>query len=280
MPSNHITLCTCNRWPKPSAGIRVIIEALQLIGSDVSTRAWQSVGPCGDSSFILPLAAWDYADAPCDFRDWLDCCERAGMHFANAPSLMKWNMDKRYLCDLAERGVPVPDTVTVFSTQQVQDTLLKRGWDCAVLKPAIGQSGNGVRLVHSGDRLEKFLEPQILQPWLSQIRKGELSMVFLNGDYSHAVLRRPPDGEWRANSQYGVQLTPAVPPDIAIKIALACLASLPDRPLYARIDGLMVEECFLLTELELIEPALFLDIVPEAAGRFADAVRTRLRSEA
>ena len=276
MLTNHIILCTCDRWPEPSADLNLAIEALHLIDQDVVTCPWQSTNPRHAGALIVPLAAWDYADDPSGFRDWLDRCARAGMRFGNAPNLMKWNMDKRYLCDLAEQGVRVPETIPVLSANEVHEKLLEKGWSHGVLKPAIGQSGNGVCIVYSGEKIEEFVRPRILQPWLPQICNGELSMVFLNSSFSHAVLRLPPQGEWRANSQYGVQINYSDAPNTAIEAGLACLAMLPEKPLYARIDGLIVDKHFLLTELELIEPALFLDIVPDAAGRFAAAVQTRM----
>lgn len=250
---------------------------MQDAGLQVDARPWQSDVDADRPALIFPLAAWDYTDHPDDFRRWIDQVTLSGGVFANDPRLMLWNMDKGYLADLAALGVAVPPTFRIEDRAQVRAVMREHRWGQAVIKPAIGQSGNGVCLLQEGRPLPDFEGPQILQPWLPEIRQGELSMVFIAGVYSHAVRRLPAAGDWRANSQYGVQVTPANAPAAAIMAGADCLGRLPQMPFYARVDGLMIGNGFLLTELELIEPALFWDIVPGSAARFARAVLDRLQ---
>ena len=93
--------------------------------------------------------------------------------------------------------------------------------------------------------------------------------MFFNGTFSHAVRRQPPHGEWRANSAYGVSVFGIEPPEFAISAAQDVLAALPQMPVYARVDGTLVGDTFLLNELELIEPALYLHTSEGATERFA-----------
>jgi hypothetical protein len=51
---------------------------------------------------------------------------------------------------------------------------------------------------------------------------------------------------------------------------------LPETPLYARVDGIARGSAFLLMELELIEPNLFLGEGRGAAERLAAAIARRL----
>lgn len=97
---------------------------------------------------------------------------------------------------------------------------------------------------------------------------------FFNGAFSHAVIRQPAAGEWRANSRYGVRILPWQPPCSVTEQTAKILGLLPQTPLYARIDGtLTAHNHFLLNELELIEPALYLEYAPpECTERFAQAI--------
>ncbi|SNZ19569.1 ATP-grasp domain-containing protein [Cohaesibacter gelatinilyticus] len=277
-----IAIATCNDWPLPGEGLLVVMEALEVEGYSVTVLPWQDgVQAFADADLILPLAIWDYAKYPQVFRDWLDEVSEAGGRFGNCPKLMAWNMEKSYLLDLQQRGVTVPKTILIDKTEQVLPVMEAQDWPRAVIKPAIGQSGHGVRMLEGP--LPDVLEidrPHILQDWVPEIKQGELSMIFLNGGFSHAVTRMPSAEDWRANSQYGVTVTPADAPVTAIGAATACLSDLATLPLYARVDGVMMSDGdFLLTELELIEPAMFFNIVPGSASGLAQAICSYMNSQ-
>lgn len=84
----------------------------------------------------------------------------------------------------------------------------------------------------------------------------------------------PDKEDWRANSQYQVSVSLVELPQSIIKQAASCLSSLDETPLYARIDGVILNGDFVLCELELIEPALFFDHVENLnnsmIGRFVE----------
>ena len=124
---------------------------------------------------------------------------------------MAWNMEKTYLCDLAARGAQVIPSVFVSPQKtELADILNQQGWTEAVIKPAFGQSGKGVVKVHVEAldvNMADYPQGMIVQPYIREIETaGETSLVFLNGAFSHAVRRQPPQGEWRANSAYGVSV--------------------------------------------------------------------------
>lgn len=280
-----VALATCDLWPEAGRGLRLLITALEARGLEVAVLPWQTEdqAPFLKAPLILPLCVWDYARSPEAFRFWVRSLAAEGAPFANAPELMLWNMDKAYLTDLAAKGLPTPPSLLLEdpSAEDLAAHMETRGWPSAVLKPAIGQSGNGVQHFELAERAFWPEPPRgglILQPWLPEILSaGETSLIFLEGCFSHAVLRAPAEGEWRANSQYGVRVSPVEPPPGAVELGLRALSLLPHRPFYARVDGLARREGFLLTELELIEPALFFDLHPEAAENAADRVTAKIR---
>src|SRR6185436_11707692 len=117
----------------------------------------------------------------------------------------------------------------------------------------------------------------LVQPFLPEILSGgELSMLFFDGAYSHAVCKRPKPGDFRVQSEYGgthenVEVDPAI-----VAQARACVLAAPSLPVYARVDGVVKDGRFLLMELEVFEPLMFLGSHPEAPARFARAIERRL----
>ena len=138
-------------------------------------------------------------------------------------------------------------------------------------------SGRGVAKIRAGEvslKAEDYPQGVIVQPYIREIETaGETSLVFFDGHFSHAVLRMPPQGEWRANSAYGVSVFGIEPPEFAVRAAQNVLATLPQMPVYARVDGTLVGDTFLLNELELVEPALYLHTAENAVADMVQAVK-------
>ncbi|MDO4877918.1 MAG: glutathione synthetase [Neisseria sp.] len=274
-----LAITTCRAYPQPPQNLLPLADLLNRQSVPTRFGIWQERP---DTPFLLPLCAWDYAAEPQAFRRWLDEAEKRGQRFINPPALMRWNMDKKYLCDLAAWGADaIPSVFSPSETRAVQNILRERGWQEAVIKPAIGQSGRAVARIRNDAVPEVWADyPQgiIVQPYIREIeRAGETSLVFFNGAFSHAVCRRPPAGEWRANSAYGVVILPAAPSETVVRTARRVLDLLPQMPAYARVDGTVIGERLLLNELELIEPALYLHTAGGAAERFAAVLAERVR---
>ena len=235
---------------------------------------------------MLPLAAWDYSETPDAFRDWLRALQAAGARVFNPPALQLWNMDKRYLCELAARGLPVTPSLALLP-QHAPDwarRVAECGWPRPVVKPLIGQSGRGVRRLAEGEApaLASYPQGALLQPFV-QASFGEVCLIYLAGRYSHAARRRLAPGEWRANSAYGAQIESVTPRPEWLACAEAALRCLPEPPLYARVDGLISEggsgeSGFSINEVELIEPALYPQLRPAFARELAAALASRLAS--
>ena len=116
-----------------------------------------------------------------------------------------------------------------------------------------------------------------MQPFLPEIQsEGEWSLIYFDGEFSHAVVKRPAAGDYRVQETFGGQMTPTDPPAAVLEGAQAALAASGPPPTYARVDGVVVNGRFLLMELELIEPYLFLPQSPDAASKLATAVAARV----
>lgn len=237
---------------------------------------------------LVVRCAWNYHERPFAFRVWLDRVERAGVPLWNAPQTIRWNMEKTYLHDLAQRGVAIVPTVWLEKgeTAVLANILIEQGWTEAVVKPVISASAYETWVtaltepVQVGavdqDRFEELLARKALMVQQKMpIEQGEWSLVFLGGEYSHAVLKRPQSGDFRVQEEHGGSSTLAEPPEWLSEQAKQVLKTVPDC-LYARVDGMDINGRFVLMELELIEPALFLGLAAGSVERFAEQLVKRL----
>ena len=209
--------------------------------------------------------------------------EGAGIPLWNPPAVLRWNSHKGYLRDLAARGVPVVPTRWLGRGKPVDlATLLEdTGWRDAVVKPAVSASASGTWRTSTeaaaGDqaRLGELLRAGdvMVQPFVSEVRdRGEWSILFLGGQLSHAVLKRPAEGDYRVQWEFGGSAVTMAPPPRLVADAEAVMAAVPGDAVYARVDGVERDGRLVLMELELIEPHLFLGWDAGAATRLAASI--------
>jgi len=205
--------------------------------------------------------------------------------------VLRWNAEKTYLRDLAECGVPVVQTrwIERDSAATLCDVLREAEWDHAVVKPAISASAHETwrtsRATAARDesRFRALAERGrvLVQPFMEAVvSAGEWSLVFLGGAFSHAMLKRAGTDDFRVQSEHGGSALPGEPGTRIVEQARNALRAGPSGTsecLYARVDGCVVDGDFVVMEVELIEPLLFLAAQPGASDRFADALLTRLR---
>jgi len=284
-PSHH------GRWPYVLDAYR---EALAGIDAEIFDQPW-SEPVAEDYDLILPLVAWGYHNAPNSFIGAMTALGAAERRVFNPPEIVSWNVDKRYLRDLAEAGVRI---IPTLFTESVTDEDVARaradfGQKALVLKPAISAGAKNT-LIWEGDRLADAgagapdvedrkatppVGPAMIQPFMPSIQsEGEWSLLYFVGAFSHAVLKTPKSGDFRSQPDYDAQLRVLEPPAEALQLAQAAIDFIGrDRLLYARVDMVRAEDGgFCLMELELIEPDLYLTYDPEASMRFKDAVEAAM----
>lgn len=240
---------------------------------------------------VVVRSCWDYFLRVDEFHDWLRRIEAERVPVHNDVRILRWNADKAYLRDLAARGVPVIPTYWLGrgSAESLAAVHRATGWREIVVKPTVsGGAHRTWRATLDGEpggdaRLTAMVEDGavMVQPLVEEIeRDGEWSLVFFGGRYSHAVVKRPRTGDFRVQREHGGSLHSAQPTDPVIAAAERVIAAMPfdaEPPLYARVDGCVVDGELLLMELEALEPELFLRCAPAAAGQLADALVARLR---
>lgn len=277
----RIAFVTCEAMPAPERRDALAAEALRARGHAVDAVPWSDPA-AGWRAYdaVVVRTTWDYWLRAEAFAAWIDAREAEGARLWNPPAVLRWNLDKRYLRELAAAGIPVLETEWVADDRETLAALLaRRGWDEAVVKPAVSAGAWKTFPVTADDaaaREADFREVAALgamvQPFAPAIRgEGEWSFLFFRGAFSHAVLKRPAAGDFRVQEQHGGRTVLATPPDDLVAQAARVLEAAPGPTLYARVDGVVEDGRLVLMELEALEPSLFLEFAG-AAGRFADAI--------
>ena len=267
---------------------RLAVPPLKARGIEVVPAVWNDPKVAWDSfDLVVVRSPWDYMHHGDAFRQWFTTLDRAGVPVQNPTSVLRWNLDKTYLQWIEERGGSVVPTEWVEKGGSVglAEVLKRRGWGRAVVKPTVSGGAVDTWIIDQGTAAAD--QPKILpilarcglmiQPFLAEIETdGELSMLFYNGKYSHAVRKRPKSGDFRVQTDHGGTVEPATPSVGTLREAQRIVDLRGEDLLYARVDGVVVGDEFLLMEYEVLEPQIFLPYHPQAADRFAEAVASYL----
>lgn len=253
-------------------------QALRRGGAIVDSAPWIEPVDFSGYDLILPLVAWGYHHR---YGPWLRLLNRFDaeqLRVINSPSLLWWNSDKTYLTQLAKKGVPTVETIEVDA---LDDASLAAAANCLgtselVVKPPVSASAAGTHRIRLGDAIPEAARGRrmMIQSFVSGVvTEGEYAVMLFDGEYSHAVVKRPKPGDFRVQEALGGVTLPTVAPAGAVELARQALAAAPAKAAYARVDIVRDDRGVLrIMELELIEPALFLDHAPDRGAAFARAI--------
>ena len=261
---------------------RGIADAFRAEGVEIDARVWNEADWSGHRN-ILVRTPWDYALDPGLFLEKISAASAAGASVIHPEKIIRWNIDKRYLVELSEAGRTVVPTriESRFSPACLPAYFSEYG--PLVLKPRVGAGGRDTFKVFPGEdqaRLAPLAGKQVLvQPFVPEIEtEGEYSFIFFDETFSHAILKKAKAGEFRVQDDHGGTVHPYAPAPAEIAEAERILKSVGLDTVYARVDVVRWRGRLHLMELEILEPELFFRFCPEARGRFARAVRKRMRS--
>ena len=281
-----IALVHCATMPEPDPDDQILLDAVNAQPSCTSQWcAWDD--PSIDwSTFDLCVirATWNYIHALDKFIEWIDHAD-AVSRLLNPPSIIKPNLHKGYLADLAALGIPTVPTELIKQCEQtpLDSITAARAWDHVVIKPAVG-AGSYLTRAFTLDSDQNKLESErflaqlltktdtIVQPFIDSVRShGERAIVYIDGECTHAVRKEP-----RFDDQEE-HVSDAIPVSQEEQTAAhRALKTVCTDPLYARIDLVRAADgAPLIAELELIEPSLFLLQHPPALNRLARAIARR-----
>lgn len=254
-----------------------LMAALSGAGLEVVAIEWPKAAGA-DVDAVLPLLAWGYHQDAADWLAMLEALEARGVKALNPAAVLRWNTTKTYLADLEAAGVPVVPTVFVDRADDaaVAQARAGLGADTVVVKPQVsGGSHETVKLGPGEALVGGPSGAAMIQPFLPSVSgEGEISLLYFDGVFSHAIGKVARQGDFRVQPQFGSTIGPITPPPGALDVAGKVLAAAPGRLTYCRIDLIRHPDGTLrLMELEAIEPDLFLEYAPEAGAVFAAAVK-------
>jgi glutathione synthase/RimK-type ligase-like ATP-grasp enzyme len=282
MPS--VAFATYQQSPGIGDDDRLVADVLSRRGIDVTATVWDAPDiEWAGFHRVVVRSTWDFHLKPDLYARWIRVfLDRPGQLW-NPPPVILGNLDKRYLVDLSGQGIAVVPTACARAgdREALASIIERHAWQDVVIKPAVSASARGTwrasRATAHQDE-ERFAaqvgeQDLLVQPYCPEVASsGEWSLVFFDGEFSHGVLKKPADGDFRVQRHFGGHPTAAVPSPRLIEQAAVILATLGERLLYARVDGIVRDGDFVLMELELNEPYLFLSFSDVAASRFADAI--------
>ncbi len=285
-----VLLATSSNWPDGEPGAPVLVDALDRRGIDARWATWDD--PDVDwaaADLVAVRSTWDYTERAEEFLAWARKVD-AATRLLNGADVFTWNHDKAYLAGLGPvRAVP---TRTAGTREELAAAVTEFG--TAVVKPRVGAGGGGVIVVDdpADPRLGTVIQshpglppspgPWVVQPLVASVRtEGETSVFVLDGAPVSQVDKLPAGDEIRVHEHFGGASRPVDFRDEYVDLALTAMAAVArdGRPLdYGRVDMLRLDDGTLaVSELELIEPGLYLDVLPANAEPFAELVLSRTR---
>ena len=283
-----IAFATYENSPHINDDDQLVASVLQQRGVSVTPVIWDALHvDWSRFDCVVIRSTWDYHLKPNLYEKWLRNLAEAGVRLWNPPEVVVGNINKKYLTKLAAYGMSVVPTAYQPAAEGLVlvELLQQRGWDDVVIKPAVSACAYGTwrtSLATSARDQAQFAEQAqsydiLIQPFVPELKaQGEWSLIFFNGQYSHAVLKRPSDDDFRVQREFGGTSAIAEPTSTVIEQARSMLTRFNNRLLYARVDGFERAGRFVLMELEINEPLLFLGYSAKAPERFAEAIIERL----
>lgn len=266
---------------------QLVMQALEQRGFHVGRKSWADPDfDWSSTKAAIFRTTWDYFDRFDEWQKWLKKVS-AQTRLINSYEMARWNMDKHYLGELLEKGIHIPETRYVGIGEQttLQALYKETGWSDAILKPCIaGSARHTYRLDlsepgHLETTFQELIakEAMMIQPFQHNILEGgEISLMIIGGQFTHAVIKRAKPGDFRVQDDHGGTVALYEPTSEEITFAQKAVAALPETAPYARVDIIKDNEGrHALIELELIEPELWFRFKPEAAGVLADYLLTQ-----
>lgn len=277
-----IALLSCDSLEGFFCYDEMLIKPFAAKGYDAEMISWKASVNWGDFESVIVRATWDYQDHFEEFEKTLEKINSSGARLLNPLEIMKWNFSKMYLQMLKEKGIEIIPShfANNFDFDLAYDLYKKYECKEIIIKPCVSANSDDTfrldvsELCNQTQYLKELFNGRdhMYQPFIpSVIQNGEYSLFYFGGEFSHAILKTPKDGDFRVQEEHGGSLKRISPNEQMLLAAEKIIKEIQPCPLYARIDLVEYQDKYLLMEVELIEPSLYFNLDDESAGRFVEA---------
>ena len=296
-----VVILTDNRYVNPTKNDwyidqvlledQLLLDALTKKGLTVCKKDWAFKNfDWTSTKYAIFRSTWDYFERFDEFFIWLENTKNKTT-FINSYEIINWNIDKHYLQDLIKNKVNISPTLFIEKGESntLSALLQKTKWKEAVIKPAISGAARHTYRINTKNYKEYEnifreligKECVLFQEFMMNIEtKGEISLIMIGGEYTHAVKKIAKKGDFRVQDDHGGTVEQYIATESEIEFAKNCLEKCPYSPIYARVDVVYDNYNKLsLSELELIEPELWFRNKPESATLLAEEVFSLLSSK-
>lgn len=278
-----IALLTCEKLPELNEEDQLLIPELAKFNITATAVIWDNkTVNWTDFDYLIFRNTWDYFEKETEFNLWLDQIEQLGIKTLNPIDIIKKNKHKFYLREMEMQGIKILPTIFMDKTDLLDiDKKIPPHWEKAVIKPAFS-AGSYQTEVFELEDLQKINSKYkniasekelLLQEFMPEIQTlGETSFIFFNKKFSHAVNKKPVEGDFRIQVQFGGKYTLTQPNFALIEKAQKIVDTFTGELLYARVDGIVIQDELHLMEVECIEPDLYFNLSEGSLQRFVSAI--------
>ncbi|MET0760634.1 MAG: hypothetical protein ABWZ56_09455 [Flavobacterium sp.] len=278
-----LALLTCEKLPELTPADQLLIPELAKHNITAKAVIWDDKRiNWNDFDYLVFRSTWDYFEKESEFNLWLDQVEKLGIKTLNPIEVIKKNKHKFYLREMQQNGIQIIPTVFINKTLSLNlSELIPFHWKKAVIKPAFS-GGSYQTAVFDVSDIEKINQEYkiiasekelLVQEFMSEIQTlGETSFIFFNKKFSHCVNKKPIEGDFRVQSQFGGKYTLIELSLELIEKAQKIVNTFNNELLYARVDGIVIENELHLMEIECIEPDLYFDLSEGSPQRFVESL--------
>ena len=193
---------------------KLVVDALESVGLSVIRLAWDNADfDWSTTKYVLFRTTWDYFDRFQEFSNWLSHVSKQTI-LLNSERIIRWNIDKHYLLDLKQNGIHIAKShfIERNTSTTLKELYKQLAWDETILKPCISGAArhtyklNKSNISQHENVFNKLIaeEAMMLQPFQHNIvKQGEVSMIVIDGKYTHAVLKVAKEGDFRVQDDFG-----------------------------------------------------------------------------
>ena len=264
----------------------LMIPLLRKHGISVELVDWQAETDWDRFDLVVIRSTWNYQDFKSDFLAKLAQIENSSAKLLNSLDVVRWNVDKIYLRELAEKDVAIVPTIWFdgFNPNAVSASIENLDWETLICKPNVSANADDTFRFPKNEwhtrqtELQSVFENRqwMLQPFVESIlTQGEFSLFYVDGQFTHAISKSPKTGDFRVQEEHGGLIESFQPPIKLIELGATILSKIPFELLYARVDFVEYRNQTCVMEIELIEPSFYFRFSPNAVQKFANAIATR-----